>query len=55
VIDDMLPQSNWPDDHAAKVDALIDKLFSNPGLLVSPLSWSTGVIIATRTGRRTTR
>jgi predicted O-methyltransferase YrrM len=47
VVDDMLPQSSWPDDHAPKVDALIDRLMSHPRLLVSRLRWSTGVIIAT--------
>jgi predicted O-methyltransferase YrrM len=30
VIDDMLPQQNWPDGHAAKVPLLIETLASKP-------------------------
>lgn len=48
VIDDMLPQPAWPDDHAPKVAALIAELDARRDLRVVKLNWSTGVIIATR-------
>lgn len=48
VIDDMLPQPNWPADHAPRVTALLDALRLRSDLAVSPLDWSTGVLVATR-------
>jgi predicted O-methyltransferase YrrM len=48
VIDDLLLQVNWPDDHMPKVSALIAQLEHDPRLALWKLSWSSGVIIATR-------
>jgi predicted O-methyltransferase YrrM len=48
VIDDLLPQPNWPDDHAPKVPMLVAKLEHDPRLTLCKLSWSSGIIIATR-------
>jgi predicted O-methyltransferase YrrM len=48
VIDDLLPQANWPDGHAPKVLALVNKLEADQRLVVCKLSWSSGIIIATR-------
>jgi len=48
VIDDMLPQPNWPPDHAPRVAALLEALGLRSDLVVSPLDWSTGVVVATR-------
>jgi predicted O-methyltransferase YrrM len=48
VIDDLMPQPNWPDDHAPKVDALVAKLEQDRRLAVCKLCWSSGIIIATR-------
>ena len=48
VVDDMLPQPNWPEDHPAKVAKLIQTLVSHPDLHVTTLDWSTGIIIATQ-------
>ena len=53
VVDDMLPQPNWPEDHPAKVATLVDTLVSHPDFQVARLDWSTGVIIATKTHDRT--
>lgn len=47
VIDDLLPQPNWPDGHAPKVPRLIDALERDPRLRVCKLSWSSGIIVAT--------
>jgi predicted O-methyltransferase YrrM len=48
VVDDMLPQSSWPDGHQQKVSALISALESDRRLKVVKLDWSTGVIVAAR-------
>lgn len=48
VVDDMLPQSNWPDGHGEKAAALITVLERLPGFVVTKLSWSTGLVIAVR-------
>lgn len=48
VIDDMLPQPNWPAGHADKVAGLIDFLEQLKGFCVTKLSWASGVILATK-------
>ena len=48
VIDDMLPQPNWPEGHADKVPILIEKLAANPDFEILPLVWASGVIVAVR-------
>ena len=53
VVDDMLPQPDWPEDHPAKVAKLDEKLVSHPDFQVARLGWSTGIIIATKTHDRT--
>ncbi len=47
-IDDMLPQPNWPDGHAAKVDRLISTLEQRTDLRISKMSWASGIILATK-------
>jgi predicted O-methyltransferase YrrM len=47
-IDDMLPQKNWPEGHAAKADQLIDVLERRSDLRVTKLHWSTGIVIAVK-------
>ncbi len=51
VIDDMLPQENWPEGHAEKAEALIDYLRKRDDLIVSYLDWASGVYICTKTER----
>jgi predicted O-methyltransferase YrrM len=48
VIDDMLPQPNWPEGHQARVDALVDRLEAHPDLAVTRLAWASGLIVAAR-------
>jgi predicted O-methyltransferase YrrM len=48
VIDDMLPQPNWPDGHAKRADELISILENRQDLTITKLNWSTGVIIGTK-------
>jgi len=51
LVDDMLPQPNWPDDHAPKAAALIDTLSALREFQVTPLEWSTGLMICVRADR----
>jgi predicted O-methyltransferase YrrM len=48
IVDDMLPQPNWPEGHAEKAEKFIEKLESCPFLNITKLNWSTGIIVATR-------
>jgi predicted O-methyltransferase YrrM len=48
VIDDMLPQSNWPDGHAPKVLALLDILAAHPDFEIAPMAWASGLVVAVR-------
>lgn len=48
VIDDMLPQPNWPEGHAAKIPLLLQALAANRAFTVSSLAWASGVVVATR-------
>lgn len=48
VIDDLLPQPNWPAGHAAKVTQLIATLEQRPELCITKLNWSTGILIAAK-------
>ncbi|MCG6932802.1 MAG: class I SAM-dependent methyltransferase [Gallionella sp.] len=48
VIDDMLPQPNWPEGHAEKVAHLISALEHRSDFRIAKMSWASGVIIASR-------
>jgi predicted O-methyltransferase YrrM len=48
IIDDMLPQANWPDGHAEKVPMLPGQLAENEGLSIVPLAWASGVVVAVK-------
>jgi predicted O-methyltransferase YrrM len=48
VIDDMLPQPNWPEGHAEKVPTLLCRLSANPQFHMAPLVWSSGVALLVR-------
>lgn len=48
VIDDMLPQPNWPEGHDLKAEKLVGELEKRADLTVSRLTWSTGIIIAVK-------
>jgi len=48
VIDDMLPQANWPEGHGAKVETLMAKLAQRTELRLCSLDWSCGVVLAAR-------
>jgi predicted O-methyltransferase YrrM len=44
-IDDMLPQSNWPEGHAEKVTALISYLDTRTDFVVTKQCWGSGAVI----------
>jgi predicted O-methyltransferase YrrM len=48
VVDDILPQPNWPDGHGAKVDQLVAILEKRSDLLLTKMEWSTGIIVAVK-------
>ena len=48
VIDDMLPQPNWPEGHGDRAQALLDRLATDPRFVMLPLVWSTGVVVLVR-------
>ena len=48
IIDDMLPQPNWPFGHEEKVNDFINKLEERTDLLITKLNWSTGIIIVVK-------
>ncbi len=50
VIDDLLPQANWPDGHADKVEALIADLERRRGFAVVRMTWASGLMLVVRQG-----
>lgn len=49
VVDDLLPQPNWPTEHRASVDALIAQLSAIDGWKTFSMDYATGVIICSKT------
>jgi predicted O-methyltransferase YrrM len=48
VIDDLLPQTNWPDGHAPKVPALINDLERREQFATVRLAWASGLLLVVR-------
>ena len=48
IIDDMLPQANWPAGHAEKAEAFISFLEKRSDLILTKLNWSTGIIVVVK-------
>ncbi len=48
IVDDMLPQKNWPEGHSEKAAKLVEDLEGNESLIVTKLLWSTGIIVAVK-------
>lgn len=48
VIDDLLPQPNWPDGHQANVDRLLADLAGRDGFVFAQMGWATGVAMLVR-------
>ena len=48
VIDDMLPQPNWPAGHEDNVTKLVAELESRTDIYLVKMAWSTGIMLATK-------
>ena len=48
IIDDMLPQSNWPEGHGSRVLALLETLATRPDFEITPMAWASGLVLAVR-------
>ena len=48
LVDDMLPQPNWPEGHDTKAAQLIATLEALPDFSLTKLSWSTGLIMGVK-------
>jgi len=52
VIDDMLPQTNWPPGHANKIPVLLRELREDPNWELVPLAWSSGIVVAVKRAKQ---
>lgn len=48
IVDDMLPQPNWPEGHQEKALAFIEQLEGRDDLWMVKQHWATGIIIAVK-------
>lgn len=48
LIDDMLPQPNWPQNHDKNVEILIQNLEERKDIQLTKICWSTGLILITK-------
>ncbi|MXV52806.1 methyltransferase domain-containing protein [Pedobacter sp. HMF7647] len=48
IIDDMLPQPNWPAGHDENAEQLVEKLAAIQGIQQTRLNWSTGLIVISK-------
>jgi predicted O-methyltransferase YrrM len=48
VIDDLLPQTNWPENHALKVPALIQDIERRDDFATVRLAWASGLMLVVR-------
>ena len=48
IIDDMLPQPNWPDGHDLKVKNLVNSLENDFRFRILKMEWASGIMIIVR-------
>jgi predicted O-methyltransferase YrrM len=48
IIDDMLPQPNWPEGHHEKAIKLVEVLEQRTDLVLTKQCWATGIVIAVK-------
>lgn len=48
IVDDMLPQPNWPEGHDEKAMGLIKSLEMREDLFLTKQAWATGIIVAVK-------
>jgi predicted O-methyltransferase YrrM len=49
IVDDLLPQPNWPEGHGSKVEVFINELECRSGFGVVKMSWASGLMMLVRT------
>jgi hypothetical protein len=50
IIDDMLPQANWPEGHDQKAIRLVAELEERKDFVVTKQAWASGILIAVKKG-----
>jgi len=50
VIDDLLPQPNWPEGHAPKVPLLVDDIERRGEFTTVRMAWASGLMIVVKRG-----
>lgn len=48
IVDDLLPQPTWPDDHQQRVDDYLASTPHIPKILATPMTWASGLLIGAR-------
>jgi predicted O-methyltransferase YrrM len=48
IIDDMLPQPNWPEGHDVKAEKLVVELEARKDVVITKQVWATGLILAVK-------
>ena len=48
IIDDMVPQPNWPVGHSVRAKKLITMLEERDDITLTKMGWSTGIVIVTK-------
>lgn len=48
IVDDMLPQPNWPEGHQEKANRFVKELESRSDLVLTKQHWATGIIVAVK-------
>lgn len=48
IIDDLLPQPNWPEGHAPKVPELISSLQQRENVATVTMAWATGLMVVVK-------
>jgi predicted O-methyltransferase YrrM len=48
IIDDMLPQPNWPEGHAEKVANLLTTLDERDDVVLTKMGWASGIVIVVK-------
>jgi predicted O-methyltransferase YrrM len=48
IIDDMLPQQNWPLGHAEKATQLLADLDNRDDIILTKMGWASGIVIITK-------
>lgn len=48
IIDDMIPQANWPEGHHEKALNLVKYLDERPDFFITKQSWASGIVVAVK-------